>query len=58
MIKSSTRQKIESNQEDILSYYQSHCLRVTASHFHISPTALESWLTEKKKSIKILYSSC
>lgn len=48
MIKSSTRQKIESNQEDILSYYQSHCLRVTASHFHISPTALESWLTEKK----------
>lgn len=42
-----TRQKIESIKEDILNFYINHSLAITATHFHISPSALKEWLKER-----------
>ena len=46
-MKDSTRQKIESMRDDILSYYKNHSSRTTGLHFHISPAAMKEWLKDQ-----------
>mgnify|MGYP002520696254 CR=1 FL=1 len=46
-MKELTRLKIESVKEELLDFYHTHSVLTTASHFHISPSALKKWLKEQ-----------